>query len=65
MSSEEYDDGYYKDPGFLPDIIVSGVGYKREDYYNTITLCNECKKKKLSQIKSAIKELGYIKNKDL
>ena len=60
MSSEEYDDGYYKDPGFLPDIIVSGAGNKREDYCNTITLCNECKEKKLSQIRTAIKELGYI-----
>ncbi len=56
--SEEYDDGYYEEIGYIyEDIVVDETPYRYIGY-----LCNNCKEKHFKELGSFLETIEFVKN---
>ncbi len=55
--SEEYDDGYYENFGYIAErIVVNGTSYYHRGY-----LCEKCKKEHFEELGNVLEANGFVK----
>ena len=56
--SEEYDDGYYEEIGYIAERIVMKNG---TPYYYRGHLCNKCKEDHYKELSNILETIGFVK----